>query len=97
MRVFSSVRLNPMSHIVSPECLDQLSLITLCNRFCESGIAGVTSQDFNSLVLVNLLVCNILFIEVFLVSIHADPCCVGARFLPRSVFGALILVASSSE
>ena len=47
-RVFSPVRLNPMSHIVSPVCLDQLSPITLCNRFCESGIAGVTSRDFNT-------------------------------------------------
>ena len=47
-RVFSPVILNPMSHIVSPMCLDQLSSITLCNQFYESRIAGVTSQDFNT-------------------------------------------------
>ena len=45
----SPVRLNPMSHIVSPICLDQLSPITSCNRFCESRFVGVTSQDFNNL------------------------------------------------
>ena len=33
-RAFNSVRLNPMSHIVSPVCSDQLSPITLCNRSC---------------------------------------------------------------
>ena len=42
-RVFCPFRLNPMSHIVSPMCLDQLTPITSCNRFCESGFAGVTS------------------------------------------------------
>ena len=47
-RMFSPVRLNPMSHIASPVCLDQLRPITLCNWFCGSGIAGVTSQDFNN-------------------------------------------------
>ena len=47
-RGFSPVRLNPMSHIVSPMCLDQLSPITSCNWFCESRFVGVTSQDFNS-------------------------------------------------
>ena len=46
-RAFSLVRLNPMSHIVSPVCLDQLSPINLCDRFCGSGIDGVTSQAFN--------------------------------------------------
>ena len=44
---FSPVRLNPMSHAVSPMCLDQLSPITSCNRFCESRFVGVTSQDFS--------------------------------------------------
>ena len=48
VRGFSPSRLNPMSHIVIPVCLDQLSPITLCNRLCGSGIAGATSQDFNS-------------------------------------------------
>ena len=46
-RVFSPVGLNPMSHIVGSVCLDQLSPIKPCNWFCGSGIAGVTSQDFN--------------------------------------------------
>ena len=54
-RVFSPFRLNPMGHIVSPECLDQLSPITLWNRFCGSGIAGVTSQDFNKGIVNNSL------------------------------------------
>ena len=49
MRLFSPVRLTPMSHIVSPMCLDQLSPITLCNRFYWSGITEVTSQDFITL------------------------------------------------
>ena len=44
----SPVRLDHMSHIISPACVNQLSPITTCNRFCVSGIAGVTSQYFNS-------------------------------------------------
>ena len=47
VRGFSLVRLNPMSHIVSPMCLDQLSPITLCDRFCESRFVEVACQDFN--------------------------------------------------
>ena len=48
--VQSPVRLDPMSHIVGLVCLDQLSRITSCNRFCGSRIAGVTSQDFNTMI-----------------------------------------------
>ena len=49
-RAFCPFRLNPMSHIVSSMCLDQLSPITSCNRFCESRFAGITSQDFNNII-----------------------------------------------
>ena len=62
-RVFSPVRLDPMSHIVpSPVCLDQLSPITLCYRFCGSGIAGVTSQVFDTLKAVNLVLYILLYL-----------------------------------
>ena len=48
VRIISPVRLNPMGHVVSPVCLDQLSPFTLCNYFCGSGIAGITRQDINT-------------------------------------------------
>ena len=38
VRVFSPVKLNPMSHIVSPVCLDELSPITSCNPFVGPGL-----------------------------------------------------------
>ena len=49
-RSFSPVRLDHMSHVVSPVGFNQMSPITACNRFYESGVSGVTSQDFNTFI-----------------------------------------------
>ena len=40
---FSPVILDHMSHIVIPFSFNQRSPVTICNRFYESGVSGVTS------------------------------------------------------
>ena len=48
MRAFSPFRLDHVSQIANAFSFNQTSLIIKCNRFCESRIFGVASQDFNT-------------------------------------------------